>query len=176
MKILKVLLGIVIALVVLIGGVGMFLPSQIALQRSVQIAAAPDKVYPLIAAPKAWKQWSAWNQRDPAMEIVYSGPEMGPGATWDWKSQKEGNGHMSFTASTPPSKVGYDIAFPDFGAAYSGEFIIEAKDGGSYVTWTMHGDVGKNPINRWMGLFMDKLVGPDFEAGLKGLKALAEKP
>ena len=26
------------------------------------------------------------------------------------------------------------------------------------------------------GLFMDKMVGPDFEAGLANLKALAEKP
>ena len=82
---------------------------------------------------------------------------------------------MTFTDAAPSAKIGYDIAFPDFGAAYSGEFIIEAKAGGSFVTWTMHGDVGKNPINRWTGLFMDKLVGPDFEAGLAGLKALAEK-
>jgi hypothetical protein len=82
---------------------------------------------------------------------------------------------MSFTGAMPPGKIGYDIAFPDFGASYSGEFTIEAKDGGSYVTWSMHGDVGRNPLNRWMGLFMDKLVGPDFEAGLKGLKAQAEK-
>jgi len=175
MKILKALLYIVVALALIIGVGGMFLPSQIALKRSAQINAAPDKVYPLVAAPKAWKSWSAWNKRDPVMEITYSGPESGAGATWDWKSKTEGNGHMAFKDAMPPGKIGYDIAFPDFGAAYSGEFLIEAKDGGSFVTWTMHGDVGKNPINRWMGLFMDKLVGPDFEAGLAGLKTLAEK-
>jgi uncharacterized protein YndB with AHSA1/START domain len=175
MKILKVLLYIVVALVLIIGVGGMFLPSQIALQRSAQINATPDKIYPLIAAPKAWKDWSAWNKRDPVMEIVYSGPESGNGATWDWKSKSQGNGHMAFKDAAPPEKIGYDIAFPDYGAAYSGEFILEAKDGGTYVTWTLHGDVGKNPINRWMGLFMDKLVGPDFEAGLAGLKTLAEK-
>jgi hypothetical protein len=40
----------------------------------------------------------------------------------------------------------------------------------------MYGEHGMNPIHRWFSLFMDKLVGPDFEAGLKSLKALAEKP
>ncbi len=40
----------------------------------------------------------------------------------------------------------------------------------------MNGDMGANPLYRWMGLFMDKMVAPDFDAGLANLKALAEKP
>jgi hypothetical protein len=34
--------------------------------------------------------------------------------------------------------------------------------------------MGGNPVNRWFGLFMDRLVGPDFEAGLGNLKRVAE--
>ena len=174
MKILKFLVGLVLLPCLVVLGGGMFISSKYTMARSQQIAAAPDKLYALIAAPKAWKGWSAWNKRDPAMEITYSGPEIGPGAVWAWKSKTEGNGRMTFTASTPPGKVDYELFFPDFDSTSTGSFIIEAKDGGSLVTWTMNGDMGKNPINRWMGLFMDRLVGPDFESGLKGLKALAE--
>jgi hypothetical protein len=47
---------------------------------------------------------------------------------------------------------------------------------GTKVTWTMNGDMGSNPLFRWMALFMGRMVGPDFEAGLANLKALAEKP
>jgi hypothetical protein len=36
--------------------------------------------------------------------------------------------------------------------------------------------MGSNPLNRWFGLMMDRLVGPDFEAGLANLKRLAESP
>ena len=55
--------------------------------------------------------------------------------------------------------------------------IFDRVDGkATRVTWTMNGDMGGNPVYRWMGLFMDKMVGPDFDAGLANLKALAEKP
>jgi hypothetical protein len=39
----------------------------------------------------------------------------------------------------------------------------------------MNGDMGGNPIFRWMALAADRLVGMDFEAGLANLKAVAEK-
>jgi hypothetical protein len=38
----------------------------------------------------------------------------------------------------------------------------------------MEGDLGRNPLYRWFGVFMDKLVGPDFESGLSNLKRLGE--
>jgi hypothetical protein len=40
----------------------------------------------------------------------------------------------------------------------------------------MNGNMGSNPLFRWMALFGDQLTGPDFEAGLANLKGLAEKP
>jgi hypothetical protein len=30
------------------------------------------------------------------------------------------------------------------------------------VTWTNDGDLGASPIGRWFGLFMDRMMGPDF--------------
>ncbi|MEN9544503.1 MAG: hypothetical protein RLZZ598_1336, partial [Pseudomonadota bacterium] len=33
-----------------------------------------------------------------------------------------------------------------------------------------------NPMFRWMAPFADRLIGPDFEAGLQQLKTVAEKP
>jgi hypothetical protein len=175
MKILKILLGLIVLLGLILVGGGMLLSPKYSIVRSQQIAAAPDKIYPLIAGPRAWKDWSAWNKRDPAMAIEYSGPEIGPGAVWSWKSKSQGDGRMTFTAATPPGKVDYSLYFPDFDSTSTGSFTIEAKDGGSLVTWTMNGDMGSNPLQRWMGLFMDKMVGPDFEAGLQGLKTLAER-
>jgi hypothetical protein len=35
-------------------------------------------------------------------------------------------------------------------------------------------DLGANPLARYFGLWMDGMVGPDFEEGLGRLKALAE--
>lgn len=163
-----------VALAVVLVGVGFVLPAAFKVQRSVQIAATADKVYPLIAAPAEWKRWSVWNQRDPAMTMNYSGPAAGAGAKWVWQSKTEGNGAMEFTDAVPDSRIGYALDFADFGMRSTGALTIVPAGNGVLVTWTNQGDMGANPINRWFGLFMDKLVGPDFEAGLANLKRLAE--
>lgn len=177
MKALKVVLIALVALVALLLVGGLFLSPKYTVVRSVTINVAPDKIYPLVADPRGWKQWSAWNQRDPAMAIEYSGPTSGTGAVWAWKSKSQGDGRMTFTTAEPPQRLGYELFFPDFNSTSTGEFRFAPNGaGGTEVTWSMNGDMGSNPLYRWMGLFMNKMVGPDFDMGLNNLKVLAEKP
>ena len=75
MRILKrIILGL-IALILIFAAIGFFLPSHFKVERSAEIAAPPEKVYALIQAPREWKEWAIWNQRDPNMQITYFGPE-----------------------------------------------------------------------------------------------------
>jgi uncharacterized protein YndB with AHSA1/START domain len=175
MKWLKRVILAIVAVIAVLLVVGLLLPSGFKVQRSLQIAAPPAKVYPLLAEPRQWKTWAIWNQRDPAMQIQYSGPESGTGATWSWQSKTEGNGIMEFTAATPNEGIKYSLSFPDFGMTSRGEMRLRPEGSGTRVTWTNEGDMGTNPVNRYFGLVMDSMVGPDFEAGLKNLKALAER-
>jgi len=175
----RVLKWIVIALAGLaallyVGGLG--LSPKFTAARSVSVAAPADKVYALVADPREWKRWSVWNQRDPAMAITYSGPPSGAGAAWEWKSKSEGDGKMTFSAAEPGKRLAYELYFPDFGTTSTGALELASEGSGTKVTWIMNGNMGSNPIYRWMALFMDRMVGPDFEAGLANLKALAEKP
>ena len=171
--VLKLVAGLVVLVVVLVG-VGFLLPAEFRVERSVLIEAPPERVYALIASPRAWARWSAWNRRDPAMQMTYSGPESGMGARWSWQSVTEGNGEMEFVAAVPSERVDYALRFPDFGMESSGSLRIEPEASAVRVSWSNEGSMGANPINRWFGLFMDRLVGPDFEAGLANLKAEAE--
>ena len=176
MKLLKIAVLVLLALLALLYGGGMLLSPKFSVSRSVQVAAPAERIYPLIASPRQWKAWSVWNQRDPAMAIDYSGPESGVGAVWAWKSRSEGDGRMSFTAAEPPHRIAYDLYFPDFGTTSTGELRLAPNGSGTTVTWTMDGDMGKNPLFRWIALFADRMVGGDFEAGLAHLKSVAEKP
>jgi uncharacterized protein YndB with AHSA1/START domain len=175
MKFLKWTVGGLLALVALLAVGGMFLPGTFTVTRSTVVGAPAEKVYGLIADPRRWKEWSVWNQRDPAMAITYSGPESGVGAVWEWKSQSEGDGRMTFTAAEPAKKLGFDLYFPDFGTTSKGELQLTPEGSGTRVSWVMNGDMGKNPLFHWMALFMDGMVGKDFDAGLANLKRLAEK-
>jgi uncharacterized protein YndB with AHSA1/START domain len=175
MKIVKWLLGIVVALIVLVFAVALMLPNEYAVTRSVVINAPADKIYPLIATPAEWKRWSIWNERDPAMQISFSGPASGAGAAWEWQSKSEGNGGMKFTQVQPNQNLDYEIHFEGMDKPSTGVLKLDAQDGGTKVTWSMQGNAEGKLMMKLFIPFMDKMVGGDFDAGLKNLKKLAEK-
>lgn len=175
MKFFKWAVGGVLGLVALLALGGLFLSGTFQVSRSTLVAAPAERIYPLVAEPRRWKDWSVWNQRDPTMAITYSGPPSGVGAVWEWKSKSEGDGRMTFTAAEPGRRAAFELFFPDFGTTSKGELLLTPEGSGTRVTWNMNGDMGRNPLMRWMGLMMDGMVGKDFEAGLANLKKLAEK-
>jgi uncharacterized protein YndB with AHSA1/START domain len=165
----------VLALVLIAAG-HFWVPATFDVRRSTLIKAPPDKVYDLIADPRRWKGWSAWQQKDPAMEVTYSGPLFGQGAKWSWKSASQGNGRMEFVRVVPDSRVEYTLVLNNLNLTSRGIFAIEPSKEGTRVTWSNAGDVGTNPLKHYLAAAMDRLAGPDFEQGLANLKALAEKP
>jgi hypothetical protein len=175
MKILLKIVGGLALLVLLLALVAFTLPRHYRVERALVINAPPEAVRAQVADLSAWKNWGAWQERDPGMKLSYSTPSTGVGAWSAWESKKEGNGKMTITEQTP-ARVAYHLEFPDMGTQSSGAIELQAQTGGVKVIWTDAGDLGMNPIMRWFGLFLDKsLIGPDFERGLANLKRLAEK-
>lgn len=171
---IRLLGGLAIVLVVL-ALVGFLLPANYKVERSVVIAAPPERIYPLIATPRRWKEWSMWNRRDPAMAMTYFGPKAGAGAGWSWDSQSEGKGRMTLVSADPARGMTYALFFPDDDMTTAGEMRLEPQANGTRVTWTDAGRFGNNPLMHYMASAMDRMVGPDFEAGLANLKAIAER-
>jgi uncharacterized protein YndB with AHSA1/START domain len=180
MNLLKTLLKWILIGVLLLGAVlvigGYLLSPKFSVSRSVLVNAPAEKIFPHVANPRSWKEWSVWNRRDPTMKIDYSGPDSGVGATWAWQSASEGDGKMTFTATEPGRRVAFDLYFPDFGTTSQGELLLAPDGTATRVTWRMNGDMGRNPLYHWFALAADSMVGKDFEAGLANLKAVAEKP
>jgi hypothetical protein len=174
-KFLKFLLGALVVLALALLGGGTLLSGRFHIERSAQMTAAPSRAYGLVADPHHWKDWTVWNRRDPAMAISFFGAASGAGSGWAWKSASEGDGKMTLTTVAPDQRVAYELYFPDMDSTSTGELRFEPQAGGTRVTWTMDGDMGRNPLMHWMALAMDRMVGPDFDAGLANLKVLAEQ-
>jgi hypothetical protein len=83
---------------------------------------------------------------------------------------------MTFTAAEPERRLAYDLFFPDYGTTSQGDLRFAPEGGATRVSWTMNGDMGRNPLFRWFALFADRMVGKDFDTGLANLKTLAEQP
>lgn len=171
---MKIIKGILIALVVIaliVTVVGFLSPQQMHVKRSLTINAPSEIIHEQVNNLKNWNSWSPWYKMDTAMKIEYSGSDAGVGASYKWNSTKVGTGDMTITSSTPDSIT--TALNMDYGPAII-KFRFAKSDSGTNVSWIMESDNGMNPFARFMSLFMNNMVGKDFENGLAGLKEVAE--
>jgi len=168
----KILIGL-IALVVILVVVGLFLPSQVHLERSTTIDAPQSTVFTLVNGMQAFHTWSPWHEKEPDAEVEFSGPEQGVGSKMSWNGKKVGTGTQEITASTPYSRVENHLDFGDQGTAEA-YFELKDSDQGTRVVWGFDTEFGYDLAGRYFGLLFDRMIGPDYEKGLANLKARAE--
>lgn len=152
-------------------------PDTFRVERSINIKASPEKIFPLINDFHHWKNWSPWEKIDPAGKTTHSGAESGVGAAYAWSGNNEvGQGRMEIIESVPSSKVLMKIDFiKPFEGHNTIEFMLVPQGDTTIVTQAMY---GVSPyISKLMSLFfsMDKMVGTKYEEGLVTLKTIAEK-
>ena len=176
MKFIKRLLISVVSILLLLLIVGFFLPQKQHVERNVEISAAAETIYPHLANPKLFSQWSPWSSIDPNMKTTYTGPEAGKGAgmTWESDNQSVGTGSWVITKAVENESLEVNMDFGDQGGATS-FFTLAPSGDKTKVTWGFDTDAGMNPMMRWMGLLMDKMVGTEYEKGLAVLKQQLEK-
>ncbi len=175
----KVLLGILVLLVVVIGGfvaaVAMQ-PNEFSVTRSTVIEAPPEVVHAQVNDFHSWPAWSPWEKLDPNMERTLSEPAAGEGAVYEWKGNDEvGHGKMTILESKPGELVKIKLDFyKPMEDTSTVDFRFEPQDGGTKVEWAMAGE--SNIMFKAMCLFMDMdaMIGGQFEQGLAEMKKVAE--
>ncbi len=176
MRILKrIVAGVVIVLAALVV-VAFFLPREAQVTRSVDIAAPPSVIFPIASDLRRFSEWSPWLDLDPATAYTFTGPTDGIGQTLSWASKdpRVGSGSMAVTLLEPGNLVEMSLAFGRRRNARSWIHLMP-NGGTTRVTWGFGVDSGFNPVARYLGLVLERAVGPDYEKGLAKLKAVAEK-
>ena len=111
------------------------------------------------------------------MKKTYEGPASGPGASYAWSGNDEvGEGKMTITEAKPPSNVTLRLDFiKPFEGHNQATFTLQPEGDATRVTWAMFGPAPF--VSKLMDVVvgMDRMIGPDFEAGLAALKTLAEQ-
>lgn len=173
MKILKYI-GIGIAgLIVLLAIIPVVLPSKTTVVRSITVNENTDSVFRYLSDFNNFKQWSPWQGKDPNMTTSIEGS--GVGSVYSWKGNDQvGSGSMTISAIEPNKSVSIDLKFiaPWESQAVT-KWSVEPADNGSKVSWEMSQDLSYG--QRYFGLMMDGMIGPDFEKGLSNLKTNLEK-
>lgn len=173
MKFLRNLFIAVAVVAVILVAVGFFLPKSVHMERSTTINAPIDEVFQQVNTFKNYNSWSPFFERDPDAQYQFSGPESGVGAKMAWESDKPkvGTGSQEIIESDYPVLVKSKLLFgeatePSFTAFKLEELSSEETK----VTWSFAADFGNNIVGRYFGLFMDDMLGPDYEKGLASLK------
>lgn len=151
------------AIAVLAAGT-MLLPRNVVVQRTGTVAAAPAALLALAASNEGYQRFNPYLKADPAMKLEMFGPASGVGSGFKFDS-KDGKGTAVVTKVSADS-VDYALDLGSNGKP--NQTITVVADGtGSKVTWRMDADMGNNPIGRVVGLFLDGMIGPNIESGLK---------
>jgi hypothetical protein len=173
---IKILIGLAVVIAIFLLVVA-FQPSEFRVTRSASIPVPAPVVFEQVNDLHKWQAWSPWAKMDPASKIAFEGPPAGVGASFSWAgNDKVGEGRMTIIDSRPNVLVRFKLEFkkPFEGTNYA-DFAFQSNDGQpTTVTWTMTGE--NNFIFKAMSLFMncDKMVGDQFEAGLKNLTEVSE--
>lgn len=175
MRILGRILLVLLVASLLLGAVTYLFPREVSVQRSIEIAAAPEDVFPHVNSLQRFAEWSPWQEMDPDMQQSFSGPEEGVGNRMEWTSDDPsiGSGSQEITLSIPGKRVETALDFGGMGTAKAWHELEPAGDG-TEVIWGLLADMGTGPVGRYMGLMMDRWVGADYERGLSRLKAQVE--
>lgn len=176
MKFLKIFLGIIVVIIAIILIGSLFLPKTFSVSRSANIAASDTVVYKNIADFDNFLRWNPWSKMDPKAKVDISGTPEQVAHKYHWTGEESGEGEMTITSATPYQQIKMDLKFiKPFESLANVAFDLAKEGTSTKVTWTMSGENGI--IGKWMCLVMggmDKMIGKDFEAGLKSLKEKSE--
>lgn len=146
------------------------LPRHVSIERTAVMDAAPEAVIELAASNSGYQAFNPYKDLDPNLRVEMFGPTSGVGSGFSFES-KDGEGQQT-VASVTADRVVFDIDLGPLGQPTQAISAVTV-DGATEVTWSMDMDLGMNPVFRVMGLFMDGMIGPNFERGLANIADVA---
>lgn len=177
MRILKKIFSTLAWLVLGLMALALLLPSIYHVERSIVIDRPPSHVYAQIARLQNWTNWNPWTSMDPDAKTSISGIQGEVGSSWSWDGEILGKGSLTIVDLVPDRAVRSKLVFRE-PREMEADDLWEFKPEGraTRVVWTSEGHLSY-PIGRYIGLFMDRMMGPDLEQGLYNLKShLEQKP
>lgn len=175
MKILKISLMIVGVIVALFFLVAAILPSSYTVERSIEINKTPEIVFEQVADFNNYLKWNPWSKIEPTAKNTIRGTQKEVGASWRWEgSDRVGKGSLTIEKIEPHKSIQSKLAFiAPYQAVASDNWVFEPTSNGTKVTWHNAGELAY-PMMRYMGFMFESMLGPQFEQGLRDLKAQCE--
>lgn len=172
MKLLKILLYIILALVVIVAVAGILLPKEYDITVSEKLDAPLAMVHHNVIDFSQWERWMPWKEQFPEMNINLGDPYKGEGASYSWGGEQSGAGSMRIDSLVPCKHMSTSIDFGPRGKA-KGHWDFLRKGEQTEVTWGMKTKTSF-PQNIFMFLAQGTMKDM-FRKGLKNLEAASKQ-
>lgn len=173
LEFLLIAIAIIAAVAICILALAATKPARYAIQRSITVQAAREKVFDLINDLRRWPEWSE-DRNDPTVQRSYSGPPAGRGAICELDGSRS-KMRLEIIESAPDMiRLQANWAKP-FAARNINTFTLGPEGNATRVTWALDGE--NVFMLKVMATFfsVDRMMGSHFESGLASLKTAAEK-
>jgi effector-binding domain-containing protein len=160
---------IVAVLFVLIGA---FLPAKRSFSFSIETNRPMATVNDLFNGFSRFKDWNPLLRYDPRMPTELSGPAMGQGAKFSYRSRDKviGSGSWEIVESVPGEMVRYKLVNEARGDEKTMTVKLERtgqRNQNIKITQTYRVDYGWDLLGRYAGLYVNRNVGDDIKRGLE---------
>jgi hypothetical protein len=146
----------------------LLLPRHVSVERTATFSGDGSAIIAMASSNEGYQRFNPYKTKDANLKVELFGPAEGVGSGFKFAS-KDGSGSQVVTGVDATS-VSYAIDLGSMGKPTSR--ISAVPDGDkTKVTWRTEMDLGLNPIARVFGLFMDRMLGPTYETGLKNIES-----
>lgn len=177
-RVAQIVVGSLLAVALLIVGIGALLPHDWHVQETILINAPPAAVHAWVGDLERWPRWAQWNQPELWPQNRVSKPSSGPGATLHWYApgrageESAAVGEVRIVRSDPTSGVWFENRTPSSERS-DASVLYQQRPDVTLITWEDRGRLP--PIIG--GLFLDlfqKRLHSHMAGGLERLKDLVE--
>lgn len=179
MKILKKVLIAVAIIIAIPFIVTLFTKKDYSVERDISINKPKQEVFDYVKYLKNQDNFSRWATMDPNMKKTFSGTDGTVGFVSAWESDNPdvGKGEQEIIKIAEGERIDFELRFLEpFQSTAPAYMTTESiSENQTTVRWGFSGHMNY-PMNIML-LFMDfeKMIGDDFDAGLKNLKHELEK-
>lgn len=176
MKLFKIFAGIM-GFVALFFLVSLFFPRTYHIEKSTVIDLPAEQTFNYLNNINNWADWSPWNTDiDSTMKFFVSASKTGKGATRYFHGSMVGSGRFRIIESIPQQKLTYNLYINIAEGYFSLDqvFLFKAEGNKTRLSWIDEGDVGMNPVSRYLLPSRVSNTEKGFEEGLQLIKEKAE--
>lgn len=176
MKLFKVYL-IIFSIIATFVLVSRFFPHTYYVERTVTINKPVNETFAYLSNFRNWEQWSLWNKSvDSTLIFFYNKKQDTVGARQYFNGSLIGQGYFETTAYQKDQSLQFKLSVNRNDRSAAGTFLFKASNNNSTeLHWIDSGDVGNNPIKRYMIPFVTKSTAETLDKQLASIKAQLEK-